>query len=103
MTAASGILHKEYHDADWARTGGRFHMAQLWVNLPADHKMDTPHYQPLTAEQIGQLDLADNAGTVRVDRRKLRRPHRPGGDLHTDQPVGRRTHRWRLDRPPRRR
>jgi len=66
MTAASGILHKEYHDADWARTGGRFHMAQLWVNLPADHKMDAPHYQPLTAEQIGQLDLADNAGTVRV-------------------------------------
>jgi hypothetical protein len=66
MTAASGILHKEYHEADWARTGGPFHMVQLWVNLPADHKMDAPHYQPLTAEQIGHVDLADNAGTVRV-------------------------------------
>jgi len=66
MTAASGILHKEYHEADWARAGGRFHMVQLWVNLPADHKMDAPHYQPLTAEQIGHVDLADNAGTVRV-------------------------------------
>src|SRR6187431_3002573 len=66
MTAASGILHKEYHEADWARAGGRFHMVQLWVNLPADHKMDAPHYQPLTADQIGQVDLADNAGTVRV-------------------------------------
>jgi redox-sensitive bicupin YhaK (pirin superfamily) len=66
MTAASGILHKEYHDADWARAGGRFHMAQLWVNLPADHKMDAPHYQPLTAEHIGHVDLADGAGTVRV-------------------------------------
>ena len=66
MTAASGILHKEYHEADWARAGGPFHMVQLWVNLPADHKMDAPHYQPLTAEQIGHVDLADNAGTVRV-------------------------------------
>ena len=68
-------------------------MVQLWVNLPADHKMDAPHYQPLTAEQIGLVDLSDNAGTVRVDRRQLRRPHRAGRDLHTDQPVGRRTHR----------
>ncbi len=66
MTAASGILHKEYHEADWARAGGPFHMVQLWVNLPADHKMAAPHYQPLTAEQIGHVDLADNAGTVRV-------------------------------------
>jgi quercetin 2,3-dioxygenase len=66
MTAASGILHKEYHDADWARSGGRFHMAQLWVNLPAAHKMDPPHYQPLTTERIGHVDLAGHAGTVRV-------------------------------------
>ena len=66
MTAAAGILHKEYHDADWAREGGRLHMAQLWVNLPADHKMDAPHYQSLTAEQVGHVDLPDDAGTVRV-------------------------------------
>lgn len=66
MTAASGILHKEYHDADWARTGGRFHMVQLWVNLPAAHKMDPPHYQPLTAEQIGQVELGADVGSVRV-------------------------------------
>ena len=47
-------------------SGGRFHMVQLWVNLPADHKMDPPRYQPLTTEQIGHLDLAGHAGTVRV-------------------------------------
>ena len=66
MTAASGILHKEYHDADWARLGGRFHMVQLWVNLPAADKMDRPHYQPLTADQIGCEELGDDGSTVRV-------------------------------------
>lgn len=66
MTAASGILHKEYHEAEWARTGGRFHMAQLWVNLPAEHKMDQPRYQGLTAEAIGEVELPDGAGVVRV-------------------------------------
>jgi quercetin 2,3-dioxygenase len=66
MTAASGILHKEYHDADWARTGGRFQMVQLWVNLPAAHKMDPPRYQPLTAEQIGRVELEAGGGWVRV-------------------------------------
>lgn len=66
MTAASGILHKEYHEADWAREGGRFHMVQLWVNLPADHKMDPPRYQGLTADQIGSVELPGGAGLVRV-------------------------------------
>lgn len=66
MTAASGILHKEYHEAEWAKRGGTFHMAQLWVNLPAAHKMVRPGYQGLTAERIGSVDLPDGAGAVRV-------------------------------------
>jgi redox-sensitive bicupin YhaK (pirin superfamily) len=63
MTAASGILHKEYHDPEWAARGGRFHMMQLWVNLPAAHKMDAPGYQPLTAESMGKVKL-DDGGVV---------------------------------------
>ncbi|MFN7970684.1 MAG: pirin-like C-terminal cupin domain-containing protein [Acidimicrobiales bacterium] len=66
MTAAPGVLHKEYHEVEWARRGGRFHMVQLWVNLPAAHKMGPPRYQGLTAEQIGRSDLPDGAGIVRV-------------------------------------
>ena len=66
MTAASGILHKEYHQADFARRGGTFHMAQLWVNLPKAHKMSAPSYQPLLAADMGQLTLPDGAGQVRV-------------------------------------
>lgn len=66
MTAASGILHKEYHDADFTRSGGPFRMAQLWVNLPRAHKMDAPRYQPILAEQIGVATLPGDAGVVRV-------------------------------------
>ena len=63
MTAASGILHKEYHDKEWAAKGGRFNMMQLWVNLPGKHKMDPPGYQGLTAEQMGKVKL-DTGGVV---------------------------------------
>ncbi len=66
MTAASGILHKEYHEASWAKRGGPFHMAQLWVNLPAKHEMDAPHYQPITAAQIAVVALPEGQGSVRV-------------------------------------
>ncbi|MGI8738848.1 MAG: pirin family protein [Gammaproteobacteria bacterium] len=66
MTAASGVLHKEYHEREFARRGGNFHMMQLWVNLPAAHKMDHPRYQALTAAQMGRVELPDNSGHVRV-------------------------------------
>lgn len=63
MTAARGILHKEYHAEEFAKTGGRFHMMQLWVNLPAKDKMSEPGYQALTAESMGKVKLA-GGGTV---------------------------------------
>jgi len=66
MTAASGVLHKEYHEKNFAHTGGLMHMVQLWVNLPKAHKMDTPRYQGLTADQMGKVELPDGAGIVRV-------------------------------------
>ena len=65
MTAARGILHKEYHEAEWARTGGRFHMMQLWVNLPAKHKMDPPRYQPLPVGEMPEVSLP-GGGRVRL-------------------------------------
>lgn len=63
MTAAGGILHKEYHEEEWAKKGGRFHMMQLWVNLPGRHKMDTPGYQALTNESMTKVKLP-GGGTV---------------------------------------
>ena len=66
MTAASGILHEEFHSRALTRSGGTVEMAQLWVNLPARHKGDPPGYQSLTAAQIPVVDLPEGAGTARV-------------------------------------
>lgn len=66
MTAASGILHEEFHAPAYARRGGDFHMAQLWVNLPARDKLAKPGYQAIAKEQIPDVPLADKAGRVRV-------------------------------------
>ncbi len=66
MTAASGILHEEFHSKAFTAKGGTLEMVQLWVNLPAKHKMATPGYQTLLDKDIPSVDLADAAGTVRV-------------------------------------
>lgn len=66
MTAASGIVHEEYHGEHFAKQGGPFEMVQLWVNLPARDKMAAPGYQGITRDQIPQVDLPDGAGTARV-------------------------------------
>jgi quercetin 2,3-dioxygenase len=66
MTAASGILHEEFHSPAFTRSGGALEMAQLWVNLPAEHKMSAPRYQTLLNASIPQVDLPAGAGTLRV-------------------------------------
>ena len=66
MTAASGVLHKEYHEKEYALKGGPFQMVQLWVNLPAKHKMDPPRYQALAATEMGKLTLQEGMGHIDV-------------------------------------
>jgi quercetin 2,3-dioxygenase len=66
MTAASGLLHKEYHEESFSKSGGLFQMVQLWVNLPAKYKMTPPKYQEITHGMMGNYELADNKGTVKV-------------------------------------
>jgi len=66
MTAASGILHEEFHSEAFTRTGGTLEMVQLWVNLPAKDKSAAPGYQTLRNGDIPSVDLADGAGRVRV-------------------------------------
>ena len=66
MTAASGLMHEEFHSREFTRRGGTMEMAQLWVNLPAKDKMSPPRYQPIVAADIPVVELADGAGRVRV-------------------------------------
>ncbi len=72
MTAASGILHKEYHEAGFSKQGGNFQIVQLWVNLPARYKMSSPKYQGITNDQIPKFLLPDNLGVVEVIAGKYR-------------------------------
>ena len=65
MTAASGILHEEFHSERFTREGGTMSMMQLWVNLPARHKMAKPRYQTILDATIPRVALGD-AGTLRV-------------------------------------
>jgi len=66
MTAASGVLHEEKHSREFTRKGGVLEMAQLWVNLPARHKMTPPRYQELRRDAIPTVTLPDDAGTARI-------------------------------------
>ena len=66
MTAASGVLHKEYHEAEFAKKGGIFQMVQLWVNLPAAHKMSPPKYQGFSEKDIPTVHLDHKMGHVKV-------------------------------------
>lgn len=66
MTAASGILHKEYHEEEFSKKGGAFQMVQLWVNLPAKDKMSKPKYQGISVKDMGKYQLPDKAGHVDV-------------------------------------
>jgi len=66
MTAASGVLHKEYHSEAFSKTGGDFQMVQLWVNLPAKDKMSTPKYQAITNHQIPKIHVPNEGGFVEV-------------------------------------
>ena len=66
MTAASGLVHEEFHGRDFARHGGVLEMVQLWVNLPAKDKMSPPHYQGILNSQIPSLNLPDGYGSLRV-------------------------------------
>ena len=57
MTAASGVLHKEYHAEEFYKKGGIFQMVQLWVNLPAKDKMSAPKYQAIEHQNIPIIEV----------------------------------------------
>lgn len=66
MTAASGIVHEEFHEREFARQGGTLHAIQLWVNLPRASKMSAPGYQTILDADIPAVKLEGGAGFIRV-------------------------------------
>jgi redox-sensitive bicupin YhaK (pirin superfamily) len=84
MTAASGIIHEEFHSEAFTRNGGTLEMVQLWVNLPAKDKRADAGYQTLLDRDIPSVPLADDAGRVRVIAGEFD-GHR--GPAHTFTPI----------------
>lgn len=66
MTAASGVVHQEFHSEEFTQRGGMFEVAQLWVNLPAKFKMTPPRYQEILNRDIPNASLVGGVGSVRV-------------------------------------
>jgi quercetin 2,3-dioxygenase len=65
MTAASGLVHEEFHEKTFAKNGGTLHAIQLWVNLPRVSKMAAPGYQTILNADIPAIPL-DGGGELRV-------------------------------------
>ncbi len=66
MTAGGGVLHKEYHEKNFDKTGGAFEMVQLWINLPKRHKMAPAKYQSILHKQKPFVELPKGMGSVHV-------------------------------------
>lgn len=66
MTAASGVVHEELHEKEFAKKGGLLEGIQLWVNLPKAYKMTAPRYQTLVDAEIPAVELEGGAGRLRV-------------------------------------
>jgi quercetin 2,3-dioxygenase len=66
MTAGLGVIHSEMPEKEFARTGGRLHGFQLWVNLPRRDKMTKPYYQDIPSAKIPVAESADGRVKVKV-------------------------------------
>ncbi len=52
MFSGSGLLHSEGPSKAFLEKGGNYELVQLWVNVPAAHKMNAPFYQQATHDQM---------------------------------------------------
>ncbi len=66
MNAGLGIIHSERPPHDIHEIGGRQEIIQLWINTPAQHKLDQPMYFPLKAEDVPVTQSEDDKVSVHV-------------------------------------
>lgn len=60
MKAASGVIHSEMPKQE----NGLMRGFQLWINLPAAHKMDAPEYQEYKSDAFPVVDSKDSSVKV---------------------------------------
>jgi redox-sensitive bicupin YhaK (pirin superfamily) len=59
MTAGKGLIHAEVSSDEFKQKGGMEEVIQLWMNLPAKHKMVDPQYIGLQKDKIPAISLDD--------------------------------------------
>jgi len=64
--AGMGIIHSERVPADIFEHGGVQELLQVWVNTPAAHKMDQPHYYPATKADTPTITTEDGLVEILV-------------------------------------
>jgi len=64
--AGMGIVHSERVPEDIFEIGGVQELLQVWVNTPAAHKMDQPHYYPATKAETPEVHSADGLTTIQI-------------------------------------
>jgi quercetin 2,3-dioxygenase len=64
MKAASGVIHSEMPKQE----NGLMRGFQLWINLPAANKMDTPEYQEFKSEAFPVVKTSDYSVKVLIGR-----------------------------------
>lgn len=63
MTAGSGLIHSEVSSEDFLKNGGEEEVIQLWINLPAVHKMTPPKYYGKSKEELTHI-TEDNGKVI---------------------------------------
>jgi redox-sensitive bicupin YhaK (pirin superfamily) len=66
MTAGSGLVHSEMPEKEFAKSGGRLHGFQLWINLRKTDKWNKPDYQDVPSIKIPQVSTSDGKVSVKV-------------------------------------
>ncbi len=64
LTAGRGIVHSEMFPLLHRDTENRLELFQIWLNLPASHKMVEPHFKMFRSEQVPQHRFQDSAGAI---------------------------------------
>jgi redox-sensitive bicupin YhaK (pirin superfamily) len=62
MNSGMGIIHSE-RPVD---TKADLELIQLWINIPAAHKMDQPVYVPVTADEAGSFKSENGLVSARI-------------------------------------
>ncbi|MEO7940531.1 MAG: pirin family protein, partial [Burkholderiaceae bacterium] len=66
LTAGRGIVHSEMFPLLQRDQENKLELFQIWLNLPASHKMVAPHFKMFWSEQVPHHPFRDSAGALTI-------------------------------------